>query len=211
MKKILVLLLISISLILSINPVFATENEIIDENETMVNNLLGNFYNNDNYFEIFYGNQTIDQKTKYYNDTYSMYINNDYAGILQYNVSNDITVIKTINPIVSVLSIATRPINKSASKTYSIDQGGYFQYGTVTVRFTGSYTYHTGDEEITGVSVTSSVSKPSNFSISNSSLSKSYTSTVITMTQKMDVHITTGTGTTNTSYNQKFTATVNAN
>lgn len=214
MKKRIFLLLIMLALFASTTPICAeTMNTNVDANQIIVEELLDDFYSfNSSGIEINYGDSLVDEKVRYYNDTYEMYNQQDYSAILNYNIENNISVVKTITPILSVLSIATRPINKSVSKTYSMDAGNTFQYGTVTVTFTGSYTYHTGDEEITGLTATSSVSKPSNFAISNSSFNKSYTDTVITLKRTMDITITLTTGMTiDPYYNQVFKTTINAN
>lgn len=212
MRKILCIMMAIVLMSANIQSIQADNLDVSSNtNKDLVDTMLPGFYSSYEDYEITYGDNPLDQKVFYYETTKGWYEQGNYEAILQYNVSNDISIVKNNTSLIGTFSIATRPIDKSVTKTFSVDSAGYFEYGKVTVRFTGTYKYHTGDEEITSVTASPTISySNSRISSNGNRFTKSYTATVITLTETMNVVITHSAGVTTTYSNSKFVSTINA-
>lgn len=90
MKKVLILLLLSCTLLTGCS---LGKNE--DENKQAVQELLSGFYENEyGKYEIYYGESIEDKKDVYLEATKELYEDEKYIEILEYNVQNDISIVK---------------------------------------------------------------------------------------------------------------------
>lgn len=91
MKKLWIILMVALLLVGCTNV-----DDEVDPNQTMVEEMLDGFYEDEYWrFEIYYGEDETDLKDAYLEATKDWYVNGKYEEILNYNVENEISIIRT--------------------------------------------------------------------------------------------------------------------
>ena len=143
MKKKLLFVLVCIFIMLSIMPISAMDMNTSTDNsqyeEFIANSLNGFYTTRTNAFEIYYGESNIDNRALFYNQTRPMYLMQDYKGIVDYMVENEVIVVEDhyygLN--INLPNASTVSFNKSTVKPLYPVTGVLLQF---TARFTGTYT-----------------------------------------------------------------------
>jgi len=171
MKKKLLFLLISVFLMLSLMPVSAMDIETTDQNpqyEEYVDAILNGFYaTRTDAFEMYYGESEVNNKDLFYTQTRPMYLMQDYEGIFNYVITNEVKIVEDYYYGLNTnLPNGSVSFNKGTSETRNPVTGVPLVF---TVRFTGTY-YKNDNNIITAINC--------NYTLSHNGSNNNYTVTI---------------------------------